>query len=86
MTCPLCTLERKTKWLYEDKTVVVLMCETCGVPMMVLRRHTENPTATEMLCMERIREKRFPDYRWRDIGMRRIREHYHWHLVGKETC
>ena len=82
MTCPLCTLEKRTKWLYEDDTVVVLICETCGVPMMVWREHGSVWTYAG-IYMEEIREKYFSEYVWRKQGPRKIKNHYHWHLVSK---
>jgi len=84
MGCPLCKLEKKTEWLYEDDKLVVLVCQTCGVPMMVLREHKAMASPEDMLYMEKVREGRFPEWRWRGVGMRQVTNHYHWHLVRKE--
>lgn len=47
MTCPLCVAERRTPWLYEDGVCWVALCSTCGDPMVVLRRHTADPSPAE---------------------------------------
>jgi hypothetical protein len=47
MTCPLCVAEQRTAWLYADDVCWVALCSTCGVPMVVLRRHTTEPTPAE---------------------------------------
>ena len=86
MSCPLCVLEKRTEWLYEDDKVVVCICETCGVPMMVLRAHKpwNKVSVAEAEHMEEVRDKHFQGYQWRKQGPRRIKDHYHWHLVKIE--
>ena len=39
--CPLCQLEKETRWYYEDASFVVLDCNVCYVPMAVWREHGE---------------------------------------------
>ena len=35
------------------------------------------------LVIEKRREEHFADYEWREQGPRKIKNHYHWHLVRK---
>ena len=81
--CPLCSpIEHKTKWYYEDKDWAVLDCDTCGVPMIVYKKHGESPTVDEFDELLQY----FTD--WNLIGSRRIRteqrkikDHWHIHLI-----
>jgi len=45
MSCELCELKPLTSWHYEDDIIVICDCLTCGMPMLVFRRHGEIPLA-----------------------------------------
>lgn len=83
--CELCRLEHKTKWHYADVVLVVCDCLTCGMPMLVFRRHGK-PTDQECLYAQQLLRER---YGARLINIRTqarlIKDHEHWHLYLKET-
>lgn len=47
MNCPLCIAEPRTPRLHEDAIVWAALCSSCHVPMVVLKRHTDQPTRAE---------------------------------------
>ena len=79
MDCELCKLEKLTKWYYEDKSFVIIDCKTCHVPMVVLRRHGDHPTATELKKIFSVVRRKFPNRKW-DFTNRKIHDHWHFHL------
>lgn len=78
--CPLCNLERRTYWYYEDKIIVICDCETCKVPMVVLRRHTLTPTRKEMEHLIRVVGNEFGVYSFR-TRCSTVHDHFHYHIV-----
>ena len=79
MSCPLCTLEERTKWHYQDSLVVVLDCATHGTPMWVLRKHTAKPYFHEIEYGREVCRKVFGNgvsFR----GPTSIKDHYHEHV------
>ena len=79
--CPLCELERLTKWHYEDGVVVICDCLTCGVPMLVFRCHGHRPLAEAIHARQKIIElygKRLVKVRTK---AKKIPGHWHWHLL-----
>jgi len=77
--CPLCSLERKTEWRYEDERVVICRCLSHPEKwMVVLRRHTVEPTEEEDAYMRKVMRRLFPGIRLR--GPRTV-PHYHLHEV-----
>lgn len=88
MTCPLCALEKRTRWYYENRILVVLDCDTCKVPMVVLRRHTIEPTLGEQVAMQtalaNVADEVFGPGNWiTRTKQRKIKGHVHWHAVHK---
>lgn len=88
MTCPLCIRKQKTQWIFEDDIVSVFYCDTCGVPLLVLNRHTMSPSEAEVAYMrhrayvignETYGEGRF----YVDPKQRKIKDHLHWHIRMK---
>jgi len=84
MACVLCTLDRRTHWYTETPQWVVLECETCGVPMAVWRKHTEDipddEQGTMLAELGRIADIELGEGRWRLDSIRRmIPDHPHWH-------
>jgi hypothetical protein len=78
--CPLCRLcqgEIITKLHYEDDKVIVVDCSTHLKPMIVLKRHTSNPTEEEGHYMRSVMERLFPGMKLR--GPASIRDHFHLH-------
>jgi len=79
--CELCEFKRLTRWHYEDDIIVICDCLTCGVPMLVFRRHGNRPLAEELHARQKVIEF----YGKRLVKMRteshRIRDHWHWHLL-----
>jgi len=81
MNCELCELKRLTRWHYADDIIVICDCLTCGVPMLVFRRHGEIPLAEEHHARQRLIElygKRLVKVR---MKARKIVSHKHWHIL-----
>ncbi|UCC74949.1 MAG: hypothetical protein JSV86_10485 [Gemmatimonadota bacterium] len=53
MHCPLCIAERRTPWCTANAVCWVALCSTCGVPMVVLNRHTTRPSWRERRVMRK---------------------------------
>jgi len=82
VNCPFCPpIEKKTKWYYEDDKVVILDCDTCHVPMLVLKRHGEVPSPGERAELLRLCEKVFNRKVMFRGFMRRYPSHWHEHLI-----
>ena len=85
MPCPLCVREQKTQWIYEDEFISIFYCETCGVPLVVLNRHTMSPTPEELIYMKKKAEywgkEIYGEGRFYiDRKQRKIQNHLHWHI------
>lgn len=83
--CELCRLyeerEIRTSLYYEDDVVIVVDCESCLEPMMVLKRHVAKPGKEEVQYMETVLREEFgEDVEFRG-EMRSIPNHYHEHIV-----
>lgn len=84
MSCPLCDLYLKreivTRLWYEDEKVIVVNCKSHpDKRMIVLKRHTADPTPSEDAYMRGIMEQLFPGIQLR--GPRSIFGHWHLHEV-----
>lgn len=79
-SCDLCTLEKKTRWYYEDEYVVVCDCLSCKVPMIVLREHTIRIAPKTIDYLVKVSQRVFgPDIELR-TQQRKIPDHLHWHV------
>lgn len=88
MKCELCKLvediskEIDKSYYYQDDLIVIKDCRTCGIPMIVIKRHDKDPTPEELERAELVMKKLFGEKaRFRGIGMRSIRQHYHEHIL-----
>lgn len=81
--CELCVLRRRTPWHYEDGVIVICDCLTCGVPMVVFRRHGELDESERHHARQTI--MRLYGERLANIRMkaRLVKNHEHWHLYLK---
>lgn len=84
MPCPLCNLRPRTKFLYEDAVCRVIICQSCRVPMVVIRRHTRNVTVQEanamVAALTKVAKKFYKGKPWRiDRRTRSIPQHAHFH-------
>jgi len=82
--CELCSLEKLTKWYYEDECFVVCECKTCGVPQVVTKQHTMNPGIPVRLDMKKQLSKVAKDFYagasfYIDKNQNKIKDHMHWH-------
>lgn len=82
--CELCEARRMTPWMYEDEFCFVAECESCGVPMVVLREHRVEVEEVELERMlERLAEAAREFYGERrffiDKERRQIPDHFHAH-------
>ena len=79
MKCPLCNLEKKTRWYFENDKYVICNCLTCKVPMYVWKDHDIFPTTEERIQMYSDAQKRFPGKKLR-LLRRKIPQHFHFHV------
>lgn len=77
--CELCNLEKKTEWYYEDDYFIVCDCETCKVPMIVLKRHDTILFPSEKQIFYTLVNK-FGQGKVLDENRRKILDHFHAHL------
>lgn len=84
--CDLCEMARTTHWYaeYEEPfRFAILDCDSCDVPMAVLREHRATPTDAEREVMQRtladLANTKYPNGWFFDDHMRQIPEHYHLH-------
>lgn len=76
--CDFCPIEKKTEWYYEDDQIVI--CDTFGgTPMVVLRRHTTEPTDEEMDYIDEKVTDVFGEHE-RYVMMNVVTDHYHAHI------
>jgi hypothetical protein len=88
--CPLCSiLERKDqKLLYQDSICFVICCnkeEHKDIPMVVLNRHTDNPSLGEISYMYGIMKGLYPNRCARNTGMGSIKDHWHEHFIERRN-
>jgi len=87
--CPLCRLyeqrEISTRFYYENALVIIVDCLTCSIPMVVLKRHTDNPSREDIkemywALLNKV-PKRMHGKGWQiDSSVRSIPDHPHFHL------
>lgn len=82
--CELCEAARLTPWYFEDEICWIADCEICEVPMVVWKRHGDNPPTALLEHMigelTRVCDDRFGKRGWRvDTVMRQIPDHFHAH-------
>ncbi len=86
--CELCNLVPYTQWyaeFYHPFAFVILDCDSCDVPMVVLKEHRIEVTPEEVAYMEKAlalvadHVKKFPKWIF-DHHMRQIPNHYHFHV------
>tara|TARA_S200000501_G_scaffold370237_1_gene411063 strand:- start:402 stop:689 length:288 start_codon:yes stop_codon:yes gene_type:complete len=89
MNCELCQLEKKTKWYYEDKDIVVCDCTACKIPQVIWKKHSMTPSRyIEMKMVAKLskiaREFYGNDDWYIDTKQRKIKDHLHWHARPKK--
>jgi hypothetical protein len=80
--CPLCNMEHKTKWYYEDDVWLICDCDSCNMPMIVYRKHLAYEEV-EVADLHYIINKcmgLFGHIRFR-TEHRKIPDHFHWHII-----
>ena len=82
--CELCCLEKRTKWFEETPEFVVMECEQCGGPMVVLRDHTMAVGKdTEARMKAALRKHADRELKGKpvfvDTVQRTIKDHLHYH-------
>jgi hypothetical protein len=82
--CELCEAEELTWRYFEDDVLWVCDCQSCSTPMVVLKRHTSDPTPDERQAMEaalrQVADDEFGLDAWTlDTEQRAIPDHCHWH-------
>lgn len=76
--CPLCELQKLTKWYFDEDDFVVIECLKCKIPMYVWKDHSF-PTGKEIEMLIEHAHNNFPDRDF-DFKRRTIPEHYHFHM------
>lgn len=87
--CDLCELKHITQWYMKTPTVVVLDCKDCHKPMVVLRRHTMDPTFDDKAIMlnslAHVANHLYGKNKWKlRKEQRKIKDHLHWHAEPNE--
>lgn len=84
--CELCALVRSTHWyaeFTEPFAFAILDCDSCDVPMAVLREHrrrlTESEAEVVRAALRAVADAKYPQGWVFDDNMRQIPEHYHIH-------
>lgn len=84
-SCPLCRLwkdrEVRTHLWHENDTFVVVECETCNIPMIVLKSHQETISHYLHADAEQIMQQLFGNGELR--YPRKILMHWHRHWICK---
>jgi len=91
INCGLCRLvdgNVVTKKYYSNFLITVVDCKTCQVPMVVLNRHSLNPTNVELAKMitksVEVGDEMFGKENYVvDKKQRCIKDHLHWHIRRK---
>lgn len=78
--CPLCNMEKKTEWKYEDDICIIARCLSDNQWMLVFKFHRW-PTVAEMLHALGVITRLFGNIKVR-TRHGQIIEHCHWHLIG----
>ncbi len=78
--CP--SPEKITEWWYEDDTCLVID-KPDGDPMVVLKRHTKNPTESEYEHINESVNQLFGSHE-RFVHMGHVPEHFHAHIENYE--
>jgi len=84
MNCELCEAKKLAPWYYSDSLIWIADCETCHVPMGVIRRHTMKATQEEyqqlVTKLHEIGTKVFGENNFYfDHKQRKIKDHLHIH-------
>lgn len=79
--CRLCDVNPAEKDL--GLFYLIEKCDTCKIPIIVLKEHRKDLNEEESAEFKRLLEKEFPEYKSRGIGMRTIPDHWHEHLKRK---
>jgi len=82
LKCDLCRLEKRTKWLEETSEFVVMECEQCDGPMVVLREHTMTVSKATDARMKSALLKHAEGkgkQMYVDTVQRTIKDHLHYH-------
>ena len=82
--CELCNLAKLTRWFYSDAMCLVVECESCAVPMVVLVQHRSEPSEIERKILlhhlELAAQEFFANQSYFiDEQRRQIPQHYHAH-------
>jgi hypothetical protein len=81
--CELCTLERKTEWFEDNESFVVIRCEQCDLPMVVLKNHSlkaSQDVRDKMVeALSKVARKEIKQTWFIDMKQRSVFGHLHWH-------
>lgn len=82
-TCELCEATPFTEWFHSDELCWIAECDSCGVAMVVWRRHDPTPSDEIRQALHdrltAVMEARDAGPFWIDDTLRSIPDHYHAH-------
>lgn len=76
--CPLCKIKKSEELLYDDDLIYV--CHCINHPdkvIVVIKRHSDQPTKNEILAFAEVKSKLFRDGTFR--GPKNNKGHWYWH-------
>ena len=81
--CELCVLEQRTEWFEESEKFVVIRCEQCDLPMVILKEHTlkvDGELESKMRkALEKVAVNEIKGSWFIDTKQRSVFGHLHWH-------
>ena len=89
MDCELCLLERRINVYIDNEYFIIMDCDSCHVPMIVLKEHTMDVPEPDEQVMEAFLTEvanRFYEGKsyFIDKNQRAVLDHIHWHARLKE--
>ncbi|OMJ68695.1 hypothetical protein SteCoe_33781 [Stentor coeruleus] len=83
LNCELCVREKKTEWFVETENFVVLRCERCDLPMVILKSHSleapEHIKIQMQKALSKVAEKELKGSWHIDTKQKTLKSHLHWH-------
>lgn len=77
--CDLCELAERTRVYHDDPLIRIIDCESCGVPMAVIKRHDDTPNIAEVQRIRQVVADIGITGQW-DDACRQIPSHWHVHF------
>lgn len=79
--CSLCRKDKLAPQPYADEICWITKCTLHNQWMIILNAHRPEPTTEEWEHINKVREKLYPNLKFRGEGMHSMPGHFHEHLV-----